>query len=92
MLDLKGNNNGTLSSYISPLPKHIDLWSRGHQPNKQCMPKPTEREETRMDGLRLLGSWDVCLPLFKICIEHLAWKTFTTDPNPLQDAITAQLL
>lgn len=44
MLNLRGNNNGTLSSYISSPPNHIGLYSRGHQPNNTCLNTQKERK------------------------------------------------
>lgn len=86
MLDLRGNNNGTLSSYISPPPKHIDLWSGGHQPNKQRMPKHRKDKQNRLPQ----ASWILghSLPLFKISswlgkpFRHL----LITSKAPLQPA------
>lgn len=61
-----------------------------NQTNNACLNTP--REENEMDCPRLLGSWDVCLPLFKISIQQPVWKTFTAYPDPFQDTITVQLL
>lgn len=70
MLDLKETNNGTLSTYISLPPKHIDFWSGDYQANKLWKPNSQEGRKTEGSVAGYLEPrMSICLPLFKIIIS-----------------------